>query len=82
MPFLERIPVLGDIFADHNILVYVSWLLLVASIVVIYRTPFGMRLRAVGHDRKAAFALASTRCATTLSPCSSRESPARSADPC
>ncbi len=57
MPFLERIPVLGDIFADHNILVYVSWLLLVVSIVVIYRTPFGMRLRAVGHNRKASFAL-------------------------
>jgi simple sugar transport system permease protein len=49
--------VVGDIFADHNILVYLSWLLLVVSIVVIYRTPFGMRLRAVGHNRKAAFAL-------------------------
>ncbi|HSV92498.1 MAG TPA: ABC transporter permease, partial [Desulfobacterales bacterium] len=57
MPILERIPVLGDILADHNMLVYVTWLLLVVSIVVIYRTPFGMRLRAVGHNRKAAFAL-------------------------
>lgn len=56
-PWLERIPILGDILAGHNILVYASWLLLVVSIVVIYRTPFGMRLRAVGHNQKAAFAL-------------------------
>jgi len=57
MPFLSGIPVLGAIVADHNVLVYVSWLLLAASIVVIYRTPFGMRLRAVGHNPRAAFAL-------------------------
>jgi simple sugar transport system permease protein len=49
--------VLGDILAGHNILVYASWLLLVVSTIVIYRTPFGMRLRAVGHNQKAAFAL-------------------------
>ena len=58
MPFLERIPVLGDIVADHNILVYVSWLLLVVSIVVIYRTPFGMRLRAAKDERDEGGALA------------------------
>lgn len=57
MPFLEGIPILGDIVANHNILVYASWLLLAASSIVIYRTPFGMRLRAVGHNPKAAFAL-------------------------
>lgn len=57
MPFLQGIPVLGDIVANHNILVYVSWLLLAASSLIIYRTPFGMRLRAVGHNAKAAFAL-------------------------
>jgi ABC-type uncharacterized transport system permease subunit len=57
MPFLEGIPVIGDVIADHNILVYASWLLLAASALVIYRTPFGMRLRAVGHNPRAAFAL-------------------------
>jgi general nucleoside transport system permease protein len=57
MPFLQGIPIIGDVIAGHNILVYVSWLLLAASSLVIYRTPFGMRLRAVGHSQKAAFAL-------------------------
>jgi general nucleoside transport system permease protein len=57
MPFLQGIPILGDILAGHNILVYVSWVLLAVSSLVIYRTPFGMRLRAVGHSQKAAFAL-------------------------
>ena len=57
IPFLMKIPVVGDVLSGHNILVYVSWLLLVVSSIVIYRTPFGMRLRAVGHNQKAAFAL-------------------------
>lgn len=57
IPFVQNIPVLGDILASHNVLVYISWLLLAASVLVIYRTPFGMRLRAVGHSQKAAFAL-------------------------
>ena len=57
MPFLQSVPVLGDVIANHNILVYVSWMLLAASSLIIYRTPFGMRLRAVGHNAKASFAL-------------------------
>jgi simple sugar transport system permease protein len=56
-PFLEKIPVVGEVLSAHNVLVYLSWGLLVVTSVVIYRTPFGMRLRAVGHNEKAAFAL-------------------------
>ncbi len=57
IPLLGGIPVIGDILSGHNILVYVSWVLLVLSILVIYKTPFGMRLRSVGFNPKAAFAL-------------------------
>ncbi len=57
IPWLAGVPVLGDILANHNVLVYVSWVLLAFTSVIIYRTPFGMRLRAVGHNPKAAFAL-------------------------
>ncbi len=57
IPALDRVPVLGDIVSGHNALVYVSWVLLAVASVVIYRTPFGMRLRAVGANAKAAFAL-------------------------
>jgi general nucleoside transport system permease protein len=57
IPFVRDIPVLGDILSNHNILVYIAWVLLALSSIIIYRTPFGMRLRAVGHNAKAAFAL-------------------------
>jgi ABC-type uncharacterized transport system permease subunit len=57
VPLLGRVPILADVVSRHNPLVYVSWVLLAAAAVVIYRTPFGMRLRAVGTNPKAAFAL-------------------------
>ncbi len=50
LPVLQRVPVLGDIFIGHNVLVYMSWLCVVAAAVVIYRTPFGLRTRATGLD--------------------------------
>ena len=57
IPILENIPILGNILSGHNAIVYVSWLLLVVAAVVINRTPFGMRLRAVGINEKAATAI-------------------------
>ena len=48
IPFLESIPVLGDILIGHNILVYISWLCLAVAALLIYRTPFGLRLRGTG----------------------------------
>jgi ABC-type uncharacterized transport system permease subunit len=57
IPLIDQVPILGDILSGHNALTYVSWALLVLSHVVIYRTPFGMRLRAVGSDPEASRAL-------------------------
>jgi ABC-type uncharacterized transport system permease subunit len=48
VPALQRIPLLGGLLFGHNVLVYVSWAIVLASVVVIYRTPFGLRLRATG----------------------------------
>ncbi|MDX9824678.1 MAG: ABC transporter permease [Sphaerochaeta sp.] len=48
IPFLQRIPIIGDLFIGHHILVYVSWILLLVVSWVLYRTPFGFRLRAAG----------------------------------
>jgi general nucleoside transport system permease protein len=56
-PFLQRIPVVGDVLFGHNIIVYVAWLLVLLSAIVIYRTPFGMRLRGTGLNEKAIFSL-------------------------
>jgi general nucleoside transport system permease protein len=46
--FLQRIPVLGDVLFGHNIIVYLTWAIVVIAAVVIYRTPFGLRLRGTG----------------------------------
>jgi simple sugar transport system permease protein len=48
IPALQRIPLLGDLLLGHNVLVYLSWLIVLASALVIYRTPFGLRLRGTG----------------------------------
>jgi len=48
IPALARIPILGDLLIGHNVLVYLSWLIVVLAAVVIYRTPFGLRIRGTG----------------------------------
>jgi len=45
---LQRIPVLGDLLFGHNVIVYATWAIVFLAAVVIYRTPFGMRLRGTG----------------------------------
>lgn len=50
IPVLQRIPVLGDLLIGHNIFVYLSWVIVILAAVVIYRTPFGYRIRGTGHD--------------------------------
>lgn len=60
LPFaneLQGVPVIGPIYADlisgHNILVYIAFLAVPITWVVLYRTRFGLRLRAVGENPKA-----------------------------
>lgn len=57
LPFaqtLAEIPVFGQFYADvisgHNVLVYVAWLAVIGTWWVVYRTRFGLRLRAVGEN--------------------------------
>jgi ABC-type uncharacterized transport system permease subunit len=47
-PALARVPVLGDLLIGHNVLVYFSWLIVVLAALLIYRTPFGLRIRGTG----------------------------------
>ncbi|WP_422478419.1 ABC transporter permease [Pleomorphochaeta sp. DL1XJH-081] len=52
IPKLQQIPILGDILIGHHIFVYGSWVLLVVATWVLYKTPFGFRLRAAGlHEQ-------------------------------
>ncbi len=60
LPFAEsarRVPVLGEIYAElisgHNLLVYLAVLAVPATFWVIWKTRFGLRLRAVGENPAA-----------------------------
>ncbi|TXH69114.1 MAG: ABC transporter permease [Thiothrix sp.] len=60
LPFaqqLAEVPVIGLLYSElisgHNILVYIAFALVPLSWWVLYRTRFGLRLRAVGENPKA-----------------------------
>ena len=54
IPLIKDIPVLGDILSGYNVIVYASWLIVVIMYVVLYKTPFGRHIRAVGENKEAA----------------------------
>ena len=56
IPLLKDIPVLGQIFFEHDPLVYISVLLAFVLWFMMYRTRFGLYVRAVGEDPVAAYA--------------------------
>ena len=54
IPFLKDVPVLGRILSGHGILVYFSWLMVLMTSLILYKTPFGVHLRAIGEHKEAA----------------------------
>lgn len=52
--FLNKIPIIGQILNNNTIIVYIMILLLVFSYFLIYYTPWGLRLRAVGENPQSA----------------------------
>ena len=56
IPVLSKIPILGQIFFNHNPLVYLSMVLIGFCWWYIYRTPMGLRLRSVGEQPRASYA--------------------------
>ena len=57
IPLLSHIPKIGDIFFNHNLLVYSSMLLVPGLTLLINRTTFGLNVRAVGETPEAADSL-------------------------
>jgi simple sugar transport system permease protein len=53
VPFLSEIPVLGPILFQHNVLVYLALILVPIASLVLYRTYFGLTIRAVGESPDA-----------------------------
>ena len=54
LSFIEGIPFIGDVFGNLSLMIWLMFALLILSWVVIFRTPIGLRLRAVGEHPRAA----------------------------
>ncbi len=57
IPVLSQLPLLGEIFFRHNLLVYVAFALVPLAAFVLNRTTFGLMIRAVGQNPEAADAM-------------------------
>lgn len=57
IPLVEDVPVLGQLLSGHNLMVWIALLSVWFCIVLIYKTPYGVHLRAVGQAPKAAQSL-------------------------
>ena len=57
IPFLQRHPVVGKMFFQANVLVYLAFLLVPVLTFVLNRTTYGMKIRAVGENPAAADSL-------------------------
>jgi simple sugar transport system permease protein len=56
IPGLSTIPVIGPVLFNHSILLYMTAVLVVVAAFVLYRTRFGLQLRAAGENPRAASA--------------------------
>jgi ABC-type uncharacterized transport system permease subunit len=54
IPLLSSIPIIGPVFFDQNVLVYLLFILLAVSHVMLFYTRWGLRTRAVGEHPRAA----------------------------
>lgn len=57
IPILSDIPVIGEIFFRHNLLVYVAFALVPLAWFVLNKTTLGLKIRAVGQNPQAADAM-------------------------
>jgi ABC-type uncharacterized transport system permease subunit len=54
IPILKDIPILGPLLSGYTFIVYLAWILVVLTAIFLYRTPWGLHLRAVGENPEAA----------------------------
>jgi len=54
IPLLSDIPILGEVFFQHVPLIYIAYLLVPISAFILYKTTWGLKIRAVGEHPRAA----------------------------
>lgn len=54
VPVLSQIPVIGDVLFKHDATVYLTFFLVVAVSVVLFRTTWGLKIRSAGENPAAA----------------------------
>lgn len=54
LPLIDQIPVIGAIFSNHNVLTYASLIAVLVVYIFLYKTPLGLKVRAVGENPDAA----------------------------
>lgn len=54
LPVIQSIPVVGGILSGHNILTYFAFVCVALTWVLLYKTPMGLQIRAVGESPNAA----------------------------
>jgi len=56
--FLDSIPLIGnfldDVFGHLNLMIWLSFVLLIVSYIIMFKSPIGLRLRSVGEHPRAA----------------------------
>ncbi len=54
IPFIKDIPFIGTALSGHSLLTYLAFLSVVLLHILLYKTPLGLRIRAVGEDEGTA----------------------------